>query len=104
MDGKPGKTLLWFLRPEHLVQPNAKVFLEDTPAETRRRGDGSDVGAWLGKCEGSTRELSQHYHKTYAGRVGMRSGLLQHLILFPFLPALVLRGGGECDAPAHISG
>lgn len=53
MDGKPGKTLLWFLRQEHLVQPNAKVLLEDTPAETGRRGDGRDAGAWLGKCKGS---------------------------------------------------
>lgn len=48
-DGKPGKTLLWFLREEHLVQSNAKEVLE----ETRRLGDVSNVGSWLGKCKGS---------------------------------------------------
>lgn len=53
MGGKPAKTLLWFLRQEHLVQPNAKAVLEGTPAETWRQGDGNNFGAWLGKWKGS---------------------------------------------------
>ena len=53
MSGKSGKILLWFLRREHLVQPNTKAVLEGTPAETRRRHNGNNVGAWLGKWKGS---------------------------------------------------
>lgn len=45
--GNPAKTLLWFLRQEHLVQPNAKAVLEGTPAETWRQGDGNNFGPWL---------------------------------------------------------
>lgn len=51
--GKPGKTLLWFLSQEHLVQPNAKEVLEDTPVATGRQGNGNNAGAWLGKWKGS---------------------------------------------------
>jgi len=36
MGGKPGRTLLWFLRQEHLVQANAKAVLEDTPEDTSK--------------------------------------------------------------------
>lgn len=48
---KQGETLLHFLKREHLVQPNAKPVLEGAPEETRRRGDGNNAGALLGKWE-----------------------------------------------------